>query len=384
MNELKGFTENDLNGLDWPERRKFAQQLCEHIKSGDRSEERLRLFERLALDPKWEVRLDIAHNLLNIPEERFWKLVPTLEKDTNSFVLNALKRAVNKLACKKKERKKYEKSLGCIDGMRLKIKKQHGPEAAEKAFRMTERLYDVMNGSIVHDMLGILTPIKSGAETISICFDEGWDDREKIGRALNSMSKCIYLMERLLGDMRSYSKQTPRERKTERLIDVVNESHKLALDFFESKDMDVHHISLGIDITENITLDIARHQIVEVFYNLIRNAYESFATGPGSFRSGGISVSAEIANGNSVRIAVSDNGMGLNEDELCHVRRFVPGGTSKKMTGTGFGLPIARRKISDHGGTLEIDSEEGEETTVTVTLPLKNGRNDNNDTCSDS
>jgi hypothetical protein len=188
-------------------------KLCSQIKSGDGSEELLRLFERLAIDPKWEVRLDIAHNLLHIPEERFWKLVPSLEKDTNSFVQTAVKKAVGKLEYKKKEQKKYEKNLGYIDGMRLKIEKQHGPETAEKAFRMAERLYDIINGSIVHDMLGILTPIKSGAETITTCFDDGWDDREKIGRALNSMSKCIYLMERLLDDMRSYSKQTPKERK---------------------------------------------------------------------------------------------------------------------------------------------------------------------------
>ncbi len=63
--------------------------------------------------------------------------------------------------------------------------------------------------------------------------------------------------------------------------------------------------------------------------------------------------------------------MGLSVEELDEVRRFVPGGTSKKTHGTGFGLPIAKRKLEDHGGFLAIDSQEDVGTTVTITLPLE-------------
>ena len=63
--------------------------------------------------------------------------------------------------------------------------------------------------------------------------------------------------------------------------------------------------------------------------------------------------------------------MGLSKEELEEVRRFVPGGTSKKVHGTGFGLPIARRKVMDHGGTLNIESRVDQGTVVTITLPLE-------------
>jgi len=58
---------------------------------------------------------------------------------------------------------------------------------------------------------------------------------------------------------------------------------------------------------------------------------------------------------------------------LAEVRRFVPGGTSKKTHGTGFGLPIAKRKIEDHGGSLAIESKEDAGTTIVITLPIEAG-----------
>ena len=52
---------------------------------------------------------------------------------------------------------------------------------------------------------------------------------------------------------------------------------------------------------------------------------------------------------------------------------FVPGGTSKKTHGTGWGLPTAKRKVEDHDGSLAIDSTEDVGTVVTITLPMEGG-----------
>lgn len=71
-----------------------------------------------------------------------------------------------------------------------------------------------------------------------------------------------------------------------------------------------------------------------------------------------------------LEIVIRDMGMGLSAEELAEVRRFVPGGTSKKTYGTGFGLPVAKRKIDGHGGSLAIDSQDGTGTIVTITLPV--------------
>jgi signal transduction histidine kinase len=66
---------------------------------------------------------------------------------------------------------------------------------------------------------------------------------------------------------------------------------------------------------------------------------------------------------------VSDNGCGIGEEYLASLSEpFV----SSKPNGSGLGLPIARRIVGEHGGTLDIESAAGEGTIVRVRLPRLN------------
>jgi signal transduction histidine kinase len=82
-----------------------------------------------------------------------------------------------------------------------------------------------------------------------------------------------------------------------------------------------------------------------------------------------------VQDGAWVELRVEDDGMGLSEQELSDVRQFIPGKTSKPG-GTGFGLPIAQRYVSFHGGTVEIESVDGKGTIVAVRLPLETRPNE--------
>jgi signal transduction histidine kinase len=68
-----------------------------------------------------------------------------------------------------------------------------------------------------------------------------------------------------------------------------------------------------------------------------------------------------------VSISVSDTGVGMDAEALERV--FEPY-FSTKTTGTGLGLPIARRNVELSGGTIEVLSEKGRGTTVIVRLPV--------------
>ena len=68
-----------------------------------------------------------------------------------------------------------------------------------------------------------------------------------------------------------------------------------------------------------------------------------------------------------VRIRVSDTGAGMDPEALA--RAFEPY-FSTKSTGTGLGLPIARRNVELSGGTIAVASERGHGTTVTMRLPV--------------
>ena len=70
----------------------------------------------------------------------------------------------------------------------------------------------------------------------------------------------------------------------------------------------------------------------------------------------------------AVRVAVNDDGAGMAPE--VRERLFEPFFTTKdEGHGTGLGLSMARQIAESHGGTLEVDSEEGRGTTMTLTLP---------------
>jgi two-component system sensor histidine kinase VicK len=98
------------------------------------------------------------------------------------------------------------------------------------------------------------------------------------------------------------------------------------------------------------------------FDNVVDNAIRY----SGEVRS--LRVTATAANG-SVDVAVADRGVGIPSDEVPLVTRRFFRGRAAKSGGSGLGLPIAHRIVSDHGGTLTVSSEVGRGTTMRITLP---------------
>jgi len=75
-----------------------------------------------------------------------------------------------------------------------------------------------------------------------------------------------------------------------------------------------------------------------------------------------------------VEIAVADTGCGISSDDLPRIGRpFVQTDSSLARThaGIGLGLAISKQLCELHRGTLEIDSVEGQGTTVRITLPRR-------------
>ena len=93
--------------------------------------------------------------------------------------------------------------------------------------------------------------------------------------------------------------------------------------------------------------------------NIVENALHAM---PGR---GTLTVSAAAEDG-FVAIRVSDTGGGMDPEALA--RAFEPY-FSTKATGTGLGLPIAKRNVELSGGTIAIESRRDRGTTVTVRLP---------------
>jgi two-component system phosphate regulon sensor histidine kinase PhoR len=107
-----------------------------------------------------------------------------------------------------------------------------------------------------------------------------------------------------------------------------------------------------------------RGRIEQVLINLIHNAIK-FTPPPGT-----ISVTAR-AEGDLLRIAVQDTGVGIPEADLPRVfERFYKTDRARRSDGTGLGLAIAKHIVLAHHGTISATSEPGHGTTFTFTLPL--------------
>lgn len=109
--------------------------------------------------------------------------------------------------------------------------------------------------------------------------------------------------------------------------------------------------------------EIDRDQMWRVIVHIIENAAQAIGDGG---KPGHIAVSTR-AGGASLEIHIADNGPGVPEE--CRADIFEPL-FSVRQAGIGLGLPIAKRIVEQHGGTIALDSPPGQGTSVTVTLPL--------------
>ena len=103
-----------------------------------------------------------------------------------------------------------------------------------------------------------------------------------------------------------------------------------------------------------------RDRVKQALLNLVLNAEEAMT------RRGEILVQTSVRGG-AVRLDVTDTGPGIHPKML---PRIFEAYFSTKKTGTGLGLPIARRIVEEHGGILEVFTEQGKGTRFTMWFPV--------------
>ena len=115
-----------------------------------------------------------------------------------------------------------------------------------------------------------------------------------------------------------------------------------------------------------VALRADRRAVTQVLLNLLGNAVKFTP------RDGTVSVDAQRRRDGSLAIAVRDTGIGIDHAVLQLLGEpfhQADASINRRFGGSGLGLAICRRLLALHGGTLEIDSEPGEGTTVRAILP---------------
>jgi two-component system nitrogen regulation sensor histidine kinase GlnL len=115
-------------------------------------------------------------------------------------------------------------------------------------------------------------------------------------------------------------------------------------------------------------------RLTQVFLNLTRNALQAMESGGGRLTiTTGMTLDHRVLTGSgrplpTVAVWIGDTGTGMGEEEL---RQATTPFYTARSEGTGLGLSVAEYWVSQHGGTLHIESAPGQGTTVRVTLPLR-------------
>ena len=133
-----------------------------------------------------------------------------------------------------------------------------------------------------------------------------------------------------------------------------------------------HLVATNVEVERQIDANLSpvmgnANELEEVFINLFQNSTDAFW---GDQADAKISVIiSNLPDEGALRVQFSDNGVGIAPAHLDRI--FEPFFTTKEEgQGTGLGLSIIYGIITDHGGTINCESEYTKGTTITITLPV--------------
>ncbi|MBT2287900.1 HAMP domain-containing histidine kinase [Paenibacillus albidus] len=222
----------------------------------------------------------------------------------------------------------------------------------------SNQIKDDFISSISHELRTPLTSIKGWSETL---VSGGYDPEEtRLGMGIISKEsdRLIGLVEEIL----DFSKLQQNEMKLS--IGIVNLKvllQETILNVWAKAEKKRIHLLLECD--EGVYVKGDANRLKQVFMNLVDNAVKF------SHEDSSIALTAQQYSASEVAILVRDSGIGISEAHLTRVRdRFFQ--VDALNGGTGLGLAISQQLVELHNGRLEMDSELGKGTQVTVILPL--------------
>jgi two-component system NtrC family sensor kinase len=219
-----------------------------------------------------------------------------------------------------------------------------------------------LSSSVAHEinnpLAGVLTYTKLVQKQLS---KPELDDATK-----ESMAKYLRVIEietKRCGDivkgLLEFSRKDMQDYKTKHLHKLLEEAVSLM-----EHQLKISNVSFITDFSASSDLVYCnRNQIKQACIAILLNALEAI------IENGEIIMKTSNPDDNSIKIEISDNGIGIAPEDIPHI--FEPFFSSKqKASGIGLGLAIVHGIIQSHEGKIEVDSEFGKRTTVSITFPL--------------
>lgn len=214
---------------------------------------------------------------------------------------------------------------------------------------------------VAHEIRNPLAGIAGAIEIISKDFPKDHPDRE----ILDDLRQEVRRIEKVLNDLLTYARPKAPQFGMADLKDTV--AHTLQ---FARQQIGNKNVEFSIQIPSPLPrFRMDPEQLHQVLLNLVLNGIQALE------QEGKITIQARVLGGsgapnrpNYIEISVSDTGSGISREQLEKI--FRPFYTTKRG-GTGLGLSLCRRIISQHGGTLTAESEINKGSRFIIRLPMR-------------
>lgn len=223
-----------------------------------------------------------------------------------------------------------------------------------------EKMKNDFISSVSHELRTPLTAIKGWAMTLN----DGYVDQETLHKGMGVIIKESDRLSGMVEELLDFSRlQSGRLKLSTAKMDLVAELSDAVLMFEERARRE--NIALVYDEPMDIIPIVGdANRLRQVFVNIIDNALKYSDAG------GTVTVSVHPHEAD-VQIVISDTGIGIAAEDLPKVKsKFYKANSTRR--GSGIGLAVADEIVSLHGGSLDLQSQEGVGTTVSIHLPLAN------------
>jgi len=222
-----------------------------------------------------------------------------------------------------------------------------------------QRSMEELSASIAHEIRNPITAAKSLVQQMGE--DPQADDNAEYAQvALNELER----VERSITHLLRYARDEDFRRADVQLVDVLESAIETFRDRAAREDVEIVR---QFDSEGSIQGDAEK--LRRVFINLVGNAIDSLVEADVEKKNVEVALGENLA-GTEVWVRVRDNGPGIDPETERKI--FDPFFTSKSG-GTGLGLPITRKIVEAHEGTIEVDSIPGDGASFILTFPRSNG-----------
>ncbi len=215
---------------------------------------------------------------------------------------------------------------------------------------------------VAHGVKNILHGFKGGSYLVELGISKGND--EKLKKGWDMIQRNISRTSDLVLDLLTYSKEREPEFK-------ACDPNAIIADVCEvmQERADEHRVKLVTELdsaVDSVIMD--PHTIHQCLTNLISNAIDACLFDQDTSKQWRVTVKSKFEDDRHFIISIEDNGMGMSQQVMS--RLFTSFFSTKGHRGTGLGLLVTRKSVEEHGGTIDVQSEEGNGTVFTLRLPF--------------